>query len=263
MNKTAIVTGGTSGIGKAAALALKNDGWTVYELSRRLTGTEGINHITADITDESGVAAAVEQVVSAEGHIDLVVNNAGFGISGAVEFTDTEDAKRLFDTDFFGMVRINRLIIPIMRKQGGGKIINISSVAAPIPIPFQTYYSAAKAAVNSYTMALANEVRPFKIGVCAVQPGDIKTGFTSARQKSTLGDDVYGGRIARSVCRMERDEQNGISPEVIGSLTAKIARKKRVKPLYTAGISYKFFIFLVHILPANILNRLVGSIYAK
>ena len=263
MNKTAIVTGGTSGIGKAAALALKNDGWTVYELSRRLTGTEGINHITADITDESGVAAAVEQVVSAEGHIDLVVNNAGFGISGAVEFTDTEDAKRLFDTDFFGMVRINRLIIPIMRKQGGGKIINISSVAAPIPIPFQTYYSAAKAAVNSYTMALANEVRPFKIGVCAVQPGDIKTGFTSARQKNTLGDDVYGGRIARSVCRMERDEQNGISPEVIGSLTAKIARKKRVKPLYTAGISYKFFIFLVHILPANILNRLVGLIYAK
>lgn len=237
MNKTAIVTGGTSGIGKAAALALKNDGWTVYELSRRLTGTEGINHITADITDESGVAAAVEQVVSAEGHIDLVVNNAGFGISGAVEFTDTEDAKRLFDTDFFGMVRLNRLIIPIMRKQGGGKIINISSVAAPIPIPFQTYYSAAKAAVNSYTMALANEVRPFKIGVCAVQPGDIKTGFTSARQKNTLGDDVYGGRIARSVCRMERDEQNGISPEVIGSLTAKIARKKRVKPLYTAGIS--------------------------
>ena len=263
MNRTAIVTGGTSGIGKAAALALKNDGWTVYELSRRLTGTEGINHITADITDESGVAAAVEQVVSAEGHIDLVVNNAGFGISGAVEFTDTEDAKRLFDTDFFGMVRINRLIIPIMRKQGGGKIINISSVAAPIPIPFQTYYSAAKAAVNSYTMALANEVRPFKIGVCAVQPGDIKTGFTSARQKNTLGDDVYGGRIARSVCRMERDEQNGISPEVIGSLTAKIARKKRVKPLYTAGISYKFFIFLVHILPANILTRLVGFIYAK
>ena len=112
-------------------------------------------------------------------------------------------------------------------------------------------------------MALANEVRPFKIGVCAVQPGDIKTGFTSARQKNTLGDDVYGGRIARSVCRMERDEQNGISPEVIGSLTAKIARKKRVKPLYTAGISYKFFIFLVHILPANILNRLVGFIYAK
>ena len=263
MNKTAIVTGGTSGIGKAAALALKNDGWTVYELSRRLTGTEGINHITADITDESGVAAAVEQVVSAEGHIDLVVNNAGFGISGAVEFTDTEDAKRLFDTDFFGMVRINRLIIPIMRKQGGGKIINISSVAAPIPIPFQTYYSAAKAAVNSYTMALANEVRPFKIGVCAVQPGDIKTGFTSARQKNTLGDDVYSGRIARSVCWMERDEQNGISPEVIGSLTAKIARKKRVKPLYTAGISYKFFIFLVHILPANILNRLVWFIYAK
>ena len=225
MNKTAIVTGGTSGIGKAAALALKNDGWTVYELSRRLTGTEGINHITADITDESGVAAAVEQVVSAEGHIDLVVNNAGFGISGAVEFTDTEDAKRLFDTDFFGMVRINRLIIPIMRKQGGGKIINISSVAAPIPIPFQTYYSAAKAAVNSYTMALANEVRPFKIGVCAVQPGDIKTGFTSARQKNTLGDDVYGGRIAAPSAVWNATSKT----EFLRRLSAALRQKLRAK----------------------------------
>lgn len=263
MKKVAIVTGGTSGIGKAAAIALKNDGWTVYEMSRRAVGTDGINHISADITDEFGVAAAVERIFSAEGRIDLVVNNAGFGISGAVEFTDTEEAKRLFDTDFFGMVRLNKLVIPVMRSQGGGKIINISSVAAPIPIPFQTYYSAAKAAVNSYTMALANELRPFGIGVCAVQPGDIKTGFTAARQKTALGDDVYCGRIARSVCRMEHDEQTGMPPEVIGSLVAKIARKRSVKPLYTAGISYKFFIFLVHILPASALNRLVGLIYAK
>lgn len=263
MNKVAIVTGGTSGIGKAAALALKSDGWSVYELSRRAADIDGIRHITADITDEGGVAAAVEQILAAEGRIDLVVNNAGFGISGAVEFTDTADAKRLFDTDFFGMVRLNKLVIPVMRSQGGGKIINISSVAAPIPIPFQTYYSAAKAAVNSYTMALANELRPFKIGVCAVQPGDIKTGFTAARQKTAAGDDIYGGRISRSVCRMEHDEQDGMPPEVIGGLVAKIARKRRVKPLYTAGISYKFFIFLVHILPASALNRLVGAIYAK
>lgn len=263
MNKIAVVTGGTSGIGKAAALALKNDGWTVYELSRREKGVEGINHIAADITDEAGIAAAVEHILSAEGRIDLVVNNAGFGISGAAEFTDTEEAKRLFDTDFFGMVRLNKLVIPIMREQGGGKIINISSVAAPIPIPFQIYYSAAKAAVNSYTMALANELRPFGIGVCAVQPGDIKTGFTAARQKTVLGDEIYGGRISRSVCRMEHDEQNGMPPEIIGKLVAKIARKRIVKPLYTAGFSYKFFIFLVHILPSSGLNRLVGKIYAK
>ena len=263
MSKVAIITGGTSGIGKAVALALKSDGWTVYELSRREGFIDGINHITADITDEGGVSAAIEQILSAEGRIDLLVNNAGFGISGAVEFTNTEDAKRLFDTDFFGMVRLNKLVIPVMRKQGGGKIINISSVAAPIPIPFQTYYSAAKAAVNSYTMALANELRPFGIGVCAVQPGDIKTGFTAARQKTAFGDDIYGGRISRSVCRMEHDEQNGMEPRIIGGLVAKIACKHSVKPLYTAGLSYKFFIFLVHILPSGILNRLVGIIYAK
>ncbi len=263
MNKVAIVTGGNSGIGKAAALALKSDGWTVYELSRHENGGGEMRHITADVTDEGGVASAVEQILSSEGRIDLVVNNAGYGISGAVEFTDTEEAKHLFDTDFFGMVRLNRLVIPVMRSQGGGKIINISSVAAPIPIPFQTYYSAAKAAVNSYSMALANELRPFGIGVCAIQPGDIKTGFTAARQKTVLGDDVYGGRISRSVCRMEHDEQTGMSPEVIGKLVMKIARKRSVNPLYTAGISYKFFIFLVHILPASALNHLVGMIYAK
>lgn len=104
----------------------------------------------------------------------MLVNNAGFGISGAVEFTKTEDAKRLFDTNFFGMVNMNRAVVPVMREAGQGRIVNISSVAGQIPIPFQTYYSAAKAATNSYTMALANELRPYGVTVCAVQPGDIK-----------------------------------------------------------------------------------------
>ena len=263
MNKTAIVTGGTSGIGKAAALALKNDGWTVYELSRRLTGTEGINHITADITDESGVAAAVEQVVSAEGHIDLVVNNAGFGISGAVEFTETKDAQRLFDVNFFGMVRMNRAILPLMRKQGNGHIVNLSSVAAAAPIPFQTYYSAGKAAINSYTMALSNEVKPFGITVAAVMPGDIKTGFTAARQKSIVGDDIYGGRISRSVAGMEKDEQTGMDPAKAGEFVAKVALRNDRKPLHTIGFAYKGAVFLTKVLPARWLNGLIGMIYAK
>ena len=179
--KIAIVTGGTSGIGKATALALRGAGYTVYEFSRREAGVEGLHHIRADITDETQVRAAVQQVMDAEGQIDVVVNNAGFGISGAVEFTDTADAQRLFNADFFGMVRVNRAVIAHMRAAGRGRIVNLSSVAGPLPIPFQTYYSAAKAAVNAYTMALANELRPFGITVCAVQPGDIHTGFTAAR----------------------------------------------------------------------------------
>lgn len=262
-NKVAIVTGGTSGIGRATALALQADGWTVYELSRRAVGKADVRHIVADITKEETLAAAVAQVMEAEGRIDLVVNNAGFGISGAIEFTTTEEAQRLFDANLFGMVRMNRCVVPIMRRQGGGRIINLSSVAAPVAIPFQAYYSATKAAVNDYTMALANELRPFGVTVCAVQPGDIRTGFTAAREKVIEGDDIYQGRIGRSVARMEHDEQTGMDPAKAGRFIANVAAKQSVKPLYTIGASYKFFVFLVRILPGRALNWLVGLLYAK
>ena len=156
--KVAIVTGGTSGIGRATALALQDAGCVVYELSRRAEGVEGLHHIAADVTKEETIRAAVAEVMAREGRIDILVNNAGFGISGAVEFTDTEDAKALFDVNFFGMVNMNRAVVPIMRAAGRGRIVNLSSVAAPVPIPFQTYYSATKAAVNAYTMALAGSM---------------------------------------------------------------------------------------------------------
>lgn len=262
-NKVAIVTGGTSGIGRATALALQADGWTVYELSRRAVGKADVRHIVADITKEETLAAAVAQVMEAEGRIDLVVNNAGFGISGAIEFTTTEEAQRLFDANFFGMVRMNRCVVPIMRRQGGGRIINLSSVAAPVAIPFQAYYSATKAAVNDYTMALANELRPFGVTVCAVQPGDIHTGFTAAREKTIDGDDVYGGRISRSVARMEHDEQTGMDPVKAGAFIAKVAMKQRVKPIYTIRFDYQFLALLTRILPYRFLNWLIGVIYGK
>lgn len=261
--KIAVLTGGTSGIGMQTALALKNAGYTVYELSRRAQGVEGLNHLVADVTDEAAVKKAVDEIVAREGKIDVLVNNAGFGISGAVEFTKTEDAKRLFDTNFFGMVNMNRAVVPVMREAGQGRIVNISSVAGQIPIPFQTYYSAAKAATNSYTMALANELRPYGITVCAVQPGDIKTGFTKAREKTVDGDDVYGGRIGRSVSRMEHDEQTGMDPAVAGKFIANVAMKKKVSPIYTIGASYSFLTFLTRLMPWKTMNKIIGAIYAK
>ena len=240
MSKVAVVTGGTSGIGKQTALALKAAGYTVYELSRRAQGVEGLHHLVADITREELVDAAIGEVLRQEGHIDVVVNNAGFGISGAIEFTKTEDAKRLFDADFFGMVNVNRAVIPHMRQAGAGRIVNLSSVAAAAPIPFQAYYSAAKAAVNSYT-----------------------TGFTAAREKTIDGDDVYGGRISRSVARMEHDEQTGMDPAKAGAFIAKVAMKQRVKPIYTIRFDYQFLALLTRILPYRFLNWLIGVIYGK
>ena len=199
-----------------------------------------------------------------EGRIDILVNNAGFGISGAVEFTSTEEAKSLFDVNFFGMVNMNRQVVPIMREAGHGRIVNLSSVAAPVPIPFQTYYSATKAAVNAYTMALANELRPFGVTVCAVMPGDIHTGFTAARRKIGEGDDIYQGRISRSVARMEHDEETGMDPARAGGYVARVAlREGSHHPLYAIRIDYKFFVFLTKVLPAGALNRLVYLIYGK
>lgn len=264
MSEIAVITGGTSGIGRATALYLRDAGYTVYELSRREQGVEGLHHIRCDITDEDQVRAAVAEIMDRAGRIDVLVNNAGFGISGAVEFTDTAEAQRLLDVNFFGMVRMNKAVIPHMRQAGRGRIVNLSSVAAPVPIPFQTYYSATKAAVNAYTMALANELRPFGVTVCAVMPGDIHTGFTAARRKIGEGDDIYQGRISRSVARMEHDEETGMDPARAGGYVARVAlREGSHHPLYAIRIDYKFFVFLTKVLPAGALNRLVYLIYGK
>ena len=264
MNQCVIlVTGGSSGIGKATAEALRDAGCKVYEGSRRESSINGIIHIPLDVTDETSVRSAVEQIVSAEGRLDVLINCAGSGISGAVEFTSADEAKKQMDINFFGTVNMTKAAIASMRENGGGRIVNISSVAATFPIPFQAYYSASKAAINAWSLALANELKPFGISVTAIQPGDIKTGFTATRAKSASGDDVYGGRISRSVAKMEHDEENGMSAKTAGRMIAKIALKKHVKPLYTLGFSYKLLCLLGKIMPTGFSNKLVGSMYSK
>jgi short-subunit dehydrogenase len=193
--------------------------------------------------------------------LDIVVNCAGFGISGAVEFTELADAKMQFEVNFFGMVNVSKAALSIMREQGQGRIVNISSVAAVAHIPFQTYYSATKAAIESYTQALANEVRPFGITAICAQPGDIRTGFTQARQKSPLGDDIYGGRISESVAGMERDEEKGMSPEYVGRFIAKLCLRRRVRPIHTVGLGYRCLSLLCKLLPNGLRNKIVGLLY--
>lgn len=263
MKRVVVITGASSGIGKCTSEALVKRGCTVYDLSRRDICEEGIHHIKTDVTDEGSVSNAIGEIARREGHIDVLVNNAGFGISGAVEFTDTEDAKRLFDVNFFGAVRVTRAVIPHMREAGKGRIVNVSSVAAVAPIPYQTFYSASKSAINAYTMALANEVRDFGISVCTVLPGDIRTGFTGAREKRAEGDELYGGRISRSVEKMERDEQGGMAPEKAARKIANIVLSNRRKPLYTIGLGYQCLSVLIKLLPASLVNRIIKLLYAN
>ena len=261
-SSVAIVTGGSSGIGLAAARSLQKQGLIVYVLSRRPFSEKGLHHLCADVADERQCLDAIRTVLQREAKIDLLVNCAGFGISGAVEFTEANAARRQMDVNFFGAVNMTRAVLPHMREQRCGKIVSISSVAAPAAIPFQAYYSATKAALNAWTAALANEVRPYGITVTAIQPGDIKTGFTAAREKTILGDDLYGGRIAKSVSKMEHDEYTGMEPAAAGAYIAKIALKQHPKPIYTIGWFYKAVCVLLKLLPCRLSNRLIGLVYA-
>ena len=261
--KTVIVTGGSSGIGLAAAKMFLENGYDVYEFSRRDTDGIEIKHITCDVTDEDSVKNAFAEVMKRSGKIDVLVNNAGFGISGAAEFTTLEQAKKQFDVNFFGTVACSNEAVKYMRKNGGGTIVNVSSLAAPLSIPFQAFYSASKAAVNSLTLAMANELRPFGIKVCAVMPGDVKTGFTAAREKSVDGDDLYRGVLQKSVSTMEHDEQNGMTPESIAKKIYRLAEAKNPKPLSTVGAQYKFLVSLSKVLPIRAVNKIIGMIYAK
>lgn len=259
--KVAIVTGGTSGIGLCTAAALQAKGCKVYTFSRRDFQDARFTHVRVDVTDADAAETAVKQVKEAEGHLDIVVNCAGYGISGAIEFTPIEDARRQMDVNFFGMVNVNKPALTIMRQQGSGRIVNTSSMAAVFAIPFQAYYSASKAAINSYTCALLNEVKPYGITVCAVQPGDIKTGFTAARKKIEAGNEEYGGRIERSVAKMEKDEQSGLDPQKAGDFIAKVALLKKVKPLYSIDFVSGAECVLDRILPKSLAYKIVGSMY--
>lgn len=261
--KVCLITGGSSGIGLCTAKSLAGAGVTVYELSRRESSNTGIHHISGDVTSEVSIRSAVSEIVSREGKLDILICCAGFGISGAVEFTELEDAKKQLDVNFFGTVNTVKAVLPVMRKQKSGRIVLVSSVAAEIAIPFQTYYSVSKAAINAYAMALKNEVRPYGISVCAVMPGDIKTGFTAAREKRHIGDDEYDGRISRSVAVMEKDEQNGMKPEAAGDFIRRAALKKSVPPVCTIGLQYKLFIGLNRLFPRSLISRVVYMMYAK
>ena len=254
IGKVAVVTGATSGIGLAAARFLEEKGYVVYGISR---SARGERMISADVSDEQSVSAAFAQVIEKEGRIDLLVNNAGMGISGSVEKSEMADIRRIFDVNFFGALNCTRAVLPHMREKGCGKIINVTSVAAPIAIPYQSFYSATKAALNAMTLALRNEVAPFGIKVCAVLPGDVKTGFTDARVKAA-GD--YPGAES-AVASMEKDERSGMPPEAVAKVIYRAAKKRSPKPMFIAGPKYKLLYFLFKILPASLAYKIVGVMY--
>ena len=262
-----LVTGGSSGIGGAACRLFAAKGATVYAASRRGLLPEGapsnVKAIAADVTSPESVSAAVASIVEEEGRLDVVVCNAGNGIAGSIEETSLEEAKYQFETCFFGAHNTIRAVLPYFRAQGSGKIITTGSVASVVPIPYQAFYSSAKAAVLMYTEALAMELRPFGIQCCCILPGDTKTGFTSARKyvAGATADSPYAAARSASVGKMEKDEVNGMAPEVIARAMVRQAYRRRMAMKVTPRIDYQAVNLLIKILPARLMTRIVGMIY--
>lgn len=263
INRVAIVTGASSGIGLATARLLTARGYTVYGVSRHGCKGEKFRSLRCDVTQSHDVTACVARVIAEAGRIDLLVNSAGMGISGSAENTPSDNMEAIFRVNVYGTVAMCRAVLPTMRAQGGGRILNVGSVAGELPIPFQAFYSATKSAVASYSRALAMEVRPFGILVSCILPGDTRTGFTAARVKNPDDDACYGKRITRSVEKMEHDETHGMRAEAVAKKIVRTASRKHPAPTVAVGVSYRFLLTLAKFLPRRLVDRILYHMYAK
>ena len=258
-----LLTGGSSGIGAATALLLAKNGMKVYAASRsgKAPSHERIVPLCLDINDEQATIDAVAKIVEDERTIDALICCAGNGFAGPVENTSDAQSRYQFETCFFGTMKSIRSALPVMRKQGRGRIIVVNSVAGAIPLPYQAYYSGAKAALLSVIDALSLEVAPFGIQCCSILPGDAKTGFTSARRRVTDVDPSYTEAYLRSVGKMERDEQEGMTPEVLAKAILRQLSRRRMRPRSTPRLDYKAIHLLSGILPRRLLLWIVGLLY--
>lgn len=220
--------------------------------------------LAMDVTSDSDVRVALDVILNDQGRIDLVVNNAGFGIGGAVEDTSVEEARMILDTNFLGALRVCRAALPTMRAQRSGLIVNISSVGGRMGLPFQGLYSASKFALEGLSEALRMEVKPFGIHVVLVEPGDIRSEFTANRRSTHLAgvSDVYRAQYERTLRKIEEDENNGRPPEIVARTLLRVTRSKRPRPRYIAGALYeKLAVYVKCYLPDHIFERILMANY--
>jgi len=255
MNKVVLVTGASSGIGQAIARHLVKKGFQVYGTTRNPQPPQAEwKFVTMDVRNPESVKNAVQQIIATENKIDAVINNAGFGIAGALECFTEEEVRQQMETNFFGTVRVCQAVLPYMREKKNGSIINVSSVGGIMGLPFQGMYSASKFAIEGFSEALAQEVKPFGIHVSVIEPGDYHTRFTDNRIRSVgmANNLAYQDAFAKALASMEKDERSGSDPVRIGRLAAKILSKKKPSFRYlTGGLDQRFFAHVKPLLPAS------------
>jgi NAD(P)-dependent dehydrogenase (short-subunit alcohol dehydrogenase family) len=222
--RVVVVTGASAGIGRTTADRLHADGWTVIGASRRGLSPGTWQPLVMDVDDDDSVAAGMTGVVAEHGRLDGVVACAGWGLAGPVEHTPIADARDQLETNFWGAVRVVQASLPTFRDAGGGRVVLVSSIGGVLGIPFQAFYSASKFAMEGYGEALAYEVAPFGIHVTLVEPGNVRTDFTSSRRDvaSATLPDPYAAASAKAVSKMEEDERNGVLPDDVAAVIAKV-----------------------------------------
>lgn len=254
---TAIVTGASSGIGEATAERLAKAGYAVYGTSRRdaKVGTRSFRMLPLDVTSDASVEAAVGEVIRLEGRIDLLVNNAGFGVAPAgAEESSIEQARSIFETNFFGLIRMTRAVVPHMRRQGRGRIINIGSVLGLLPMPYGALYAATKHAVEGYSESLDHELRTRGIRVSVIEPAYTKTQFdTNLLEADSKLDEYREVRVALGKTLKEVMAM-GDEPSIVAEVVLKAASAERPKLRYPAGTLANRLRLLRRFAPAGIVD---------
>lgn len=266
MKKIILITGISSGFGRETAGMLASAGHKVYGTVRKGTGTsDNVSYLKMDLTDLNSVRDAVATVIGIEGRIDVLINNAGMHTGGPVETLPAEYIKLQMDTNFLGMVHLTREVLPHMRNQGGGRIINVSSIGGLMGLPFQAFYSAAKFAIEGFSEALRMEVNQFNIQVVLINPGDFHTS-NSANRRNFLApsgeEDPYHEQFEKTLSIMEKDEAGGWDPGILAGKMVKIVTCKKPRQRYIiSSFEQKLAVALKYILPGRMFRMILQDHY--
>jgi NADP-dependent 3-hydroxy acid dehydrogenase YdfG len=265
MAKTVLVTGASAGIGKATAILLAQNGYNVYGAARRTDKMQelknyGIKPLALDVTKEESITGCVEQIFSEAGSIDILINNAGFGLSGSIEDVSMENARYQFEVNVLGAMRLTQLVLPKMRQNNYGKIVNISSIGGKIAFPLAGWYHASKFAMEALSDALRMEVKPFGIDVIVIEPGGIKSewaGVATETLKRTSGNTRYK-ELAEGFEKANRNDKFP-EPIVIAKLIKESIEAEKPKTRYVGGNGAKLILTLRKILSDKMMDKIILS----
>ena len=264
-NKVVLITGASSGMGKHAAIFLAERGYTVYAAARRNMDElkrNGIIPLKMDVTDQESVLAGVKKIMAEQGRVDVLVNNAGFGSYGAIEDMPIADARYQLEVNVLGVAAVTQAVIPHMRSQHSGTIINISSIGGKVAMPFGAWYHASKFALEAFSDSLRVEVKPFGIKVVVIEPGGVKSEWATIAMDNLQrisGNGVYKDKVIRFISTLSKFESRNADPVVISELIRKAIEQKQPKTRYSGGLNAKPLLFMRKILSDSMMDRLMAS----